>query len=355
MILSFNKSWGCMSSFVTRISEPFYYHREYTNDVPKSSDHDDTNTWVNTTKRMSLTALPFLSLYKPLAFPLSIVMGGLRTVTSTSQLMDSIKTGKVQDIGFAMLHTSVSMATLAGTVFAHPLGMFVSTAQDLVLESTQLVHHLNSGDHKKAMESCLSIINSALYLALFSHGGLEIAIASLAMQILVGLNQSYAEFSNGRYIEGTGCLLMSMVRGGQLAGQINTYQMRSDFRRHVNNFIENPDSFQERTLTADESVFFDGGTTQLREVTCKISRSYPIKDMDYCILIAEYSNGTRVYSCLNEPMNGFQSIYRDDRKVAESWNIKWYDDHFVHQYSNGTITTYPNKQVAELHDFYITE
>jgi len=65
-----------------------------------------------------------------------------------------------------------------------------------------------------------------LYLSLFLHGGLELAIASLAAQILLGLYNSRAEFMKGNYIEAVGHIGMALVRGNQLAGQAKMLQTK---------------------------------------------------------------------------------------------------------------------------------
>lgn len=244
-------------TFDTQIKEPFYYHREYKNDIPQQpSDNGIENTWLNTCKRVSIAALPFVSLYKPLSFPLSLGMGGMRAVTSFAQLMENIQIGKTQDIGFSLAQTGVAVVALAGTIFAHPLGMFICTVQDIAMETAQLIHHLHSGEHKKAMESCLNLINNSLYLALFSHGGLELSIASLAMQILIGLNHSYAEFAKGRCIEGTRHLLMSMVRGNQLCGQVQMLQ----FKREIDSRAS---KMTNKSLCSSASVLEDSKTAFL--------------------------------------------------------------------------------------------
>ena len=149
-----------------------YYHREYGNDVAKPAAGE-------TCKRVAFAALPFLSLYKPFSFPLSLALGGLRTVTSAMQLYE-------QPSAQHAVKTALSAAAVAGTIFAHPMGMVITTGHDLVIETGHLIEALQQGDPKKAMESCMIIVNNALYLALLTQGGIELAIASFAVQILIG-------------------------------------------------------------------------------------------------------------------------------------------------------------------------
>ncbi|MES1224782.1 MAG: hypothetical protein ABUT20_55335, partial [Bacteroidota bacterium] len=215
------------------ISEPVYYHREYENDISKKSEE---NSWSHNCQRVALIALPFFSLYKTLSLPISLGMGALRTWSNANLLLTSIQQGNRKDIPYHLLQTMIAVISLAGTIFAHPFGMLITTGQDLVIETIHLVHHLQKGEYKEALESCANIINNSLYFALFLHGGLEIGIASLAMQIMLGIYHSHKEFGDGNYLEGAAHLLMGVVRGYQLAGQVELLQTKwkiEAFRREM--------------------------------------------------------------------------------------------------------------------------
>lgn len=210
------------------VSEPAYYHREYVHDIGEpSNDH----SWFDGCKRVGTVALPFVSLYKPLSFPLSLAMGGVRTVHSIFCLTSAIQKGGSGEIGYELLQTIISIIALAGTIFAHPLGMLITTGHDLIVELTHLVQNLYVGEYQKSLEHCLSLVNNALYLVLFLDGGLELAIASLVMQILIGLYHSINEFQNGKWMEGAGHVLMAMVRGNQLTGQVKILQLKWEIEK----------------------------------------------------------------------------------------------------------------------------
>jgi hypothetical protein len=210
------------------LTEPSYYHRNYANDV--GCDETAEQAQAHLLQRVALVSLPFLSLYKPLSMPISIGMGAVRIITSLSGLHAAIQLGDRKEVAYQLLQTAASVAALAGTIFAHPAGMLITTAHDLAIEAAHLARHIKSGDKQKALESCANIINNLLYLALFLHGGLELSIASLAVQILIGLYHSQAEFRNGNYLEGSGHLLMSMIRGGQVATGVKMLRLQSEIR-----------------------------------------------------------------------------------------------------------------------------
>lgn len=210
------------------LREPLYYHQEYKNNI-------DNKNKSNLVSRIAQTSLQFAVLYKPLNYPISLVMGSLRVVTNSSNLLASLNGGNRTEKFYSLLHTVVSVISVASTVFAHPAGMLITTGQDLILEIAQLINNIRNKRHKKAFENCLNLVNNGLYLALFFSGGIEIMIASLSLQILLGLHKSYHEFNKGNFIEGTGQLLMSIIRGNQLHTQVKVLK----FKWNVESVIKN--------------------------------------------------------------------------------------------------------------------
>ena len=194
-------------------------------------------------KEIALTALPFLTLYKPLSFPVALGMGTLRTGISVFQLAEAIKEGDPKTILSESFKTTVAVISLAGTIFAHPVGLLISTGYDLIVELNALRQHLVDGNHKEALQSCLKILSHCLYLAVFLYGGPQLTIAFFALQILTGLLESHHEFSQGHYIAAIGHVLMSMMRGGQLVGQVKTLQMTREIQHILNNpqVLNDPD------------------------------------------------------------------------------------------------------------------
>jgi hypothetical protein len=205
------------------LKEPSYYHREYSNDTesPRNPSWSD-QTNCEKAQRVLNVALPFITLYKPLSFPVSLGMGAMRTVSRISQLVICIKDGKdTETTAYQTLQTAIAIISLAGTILAHPLGMLITTAQDLVIDVTKLVEHMKNGDYKKALECCGNILNNTLYFALFLNGGLELSIASLGVQILIGIYHSQEEFKKGNFLEAAGHLGIALIRGNQMKNQIS--------------------------------------------------------------------------------------------------------------------------------------
>ncbi len=199
---------------MSSISEPLYTHREYSNDVGSKAD---------LCQRAGLAILPLLSMHQGLSFPISVGMGGLRAWTTLNELSAS---GTAAEISYQTLQSAIAVAALAGTLFKHPVGMLISTGHDLLIEIFHLLDHLNKGEHKKVLESCGSLINNALYLALFFHGTLELSIASLALQIMSDIYQLVVDGSQENYFEAAGHLAMLAVHGTQLKDLAKTLKMQ---------------------------------------------------------------------------------------------------------------------------------
>ncbi len=210
-----------MNSISVKIPE--YFHREYANDVNIKAEDKSV---LNQCKRIACVALPFISLYKPAGFALSLGMGSCRALSDTVNLYEVAQAGTQQEILDQLLQTAVSISAIACTILEHPLGMLVTTGQDLAVESFALVNHVQKGEYGEAIESAASIVNNALYLCMFVGGGLELSIASLATQMLIGLYQSRKELLNENYPEAIGHLAMAMIRGNQMLGQVHTLQLK---------------------------------------------------------------------------------------------------------------------------------
>ncbi len=205
---------------------PEYYHREYSNDIPLPSKNLSWSEQSNIERmqRVANVALPYLTLYAPLSYSISLGLGSLRAFSCLSHLIASIQEGNASSSAYQLLQTSIAAASLAGTIFAHPLGMLITTGQDLLVASGNLAMHLKDGEYKKATEDGLSVFNNAVYLGMCMHGGLELSITSLGIQVLTGLYHTQAEMREGRYLEAFGHAGMSGIRGKQLMQQFQIWQ-----------------------------------------------------------------------------------------------------------------------------------
>lgn len=59
-----------------------------------------------------------------------------------------------------------------------------------------------------------------------------------------------------------------------------------------------------------------------------------------------YGN-SRVITCLNGEMRGLQGISDNGVQMAESTDVVWHNDYFVHRYPRGKVISYSNRQILE--------
>lgn len=125
------------------------------------------------------------------------------------------------------------------------MGMLVSTGHDLFISGSNFIQDCRNGNYAKAAEDVIKIGNNALYFSLFLYGGLEIVIASLAIQILLNgyqvlsnIAQAKKEFEENHYREATLSLiaatvqvLLAGVRGRQLWQQAQALHARNELAR----------------------------------------------------------------------------------------------------------------------------
>lgn len=182
--------------------------------------------WINLGSRGAQAALPFFSLYKPFSQQLSLATGGFRVASCLIELYQapSQKT---------LYRTAGAIASIGATIFKHPLGQLAAASYDLMEEAFQLKEHLEKGDYQKAFEASFNLVNQSLYIGLILKGGLELSIASLAIQIMLGVYHAREEFKQGHYIEATGHAAMALMNTHQMTGEIQTLRKRWAFEKFV--------------------------------------------------------------------------------------------------------------------------
>lgn len=212
-----------MSTQIT-IKEPVYYHREFNNDFGRKS----TDSWNQTCRETGAALLPFLSLYKPLSFALTVGAGALRTFTHGYALKESWNSthphARTVIRPFCVFQTVVSGAALVATLRAHPLGMMMTTGLDILNDIVRLTSNMHEGKTRAAFENSLHILNNAFYFVLFLKGGAGLAILSLALQTATSLYHSATEYQKGNYIQAAAHFALTGLRANQMAWQIDRYR-----------------------------------------------------------------------------------------------------------------------------------
>ncbi len=177
---------------------PTEYFRNFSNDILAGRDIE---TFQESCKRIAVVALPYIALYRPAGFTLTLCTGALRVFTDISKFRSK------KESGVHLLHVAMSVAAIAGTVFAHPLGMFLATIQDLGSA-------LKDGSY-------LEILSNALYLGMFFGAGPGLCIAQLFIQMITLLRKAKIERARGNDLESIAHLGMAIIRGNQMVRRID--------------------------------------------------------------------------------------------------------------------------------------
>ena len=215
---------------MTTVSNPFniitplIFHRDYENDLGKNNSIE--NTLKNNCCRVAQAIVPFISLYKPMSHPLAIALGTVRAISSGSEFVNQLKKGEKYESLYAMLQTTISVVSVASTIFAHPVGMLITTGHDLIINFSQLNVAIKAKDYVKINEVSAHILNNAFHLALFFTGAIEFFVASITIQILLGLYHSSDEFKKGNILEGSAHLLMAAIRTQELKSKIDVIKLK---------------------------------------------------------------------------------------------------------------------------------
>lgn len=202
--------------------EPSYYQRRFEHDVP-----EQTPDWLETGKRTLLIALPFLSLYKPLAQGISLVMGSVRCVTHVFDAINSreellVCLGQVAKLALAAL-------ALAGTFLSFQIGLCISTTVDSGLSLFHAIEHLTNAQLTAALEETVQLLSSSLYLSIILTGSLEVILLSILLQGALNFYQSIYEYNAGRWPECIAKLTMGMIRFGEAYQHLDLIKRKNVF------------------------------------------------------------------------------------------------------------------------------
>ncbi len=214
---------------ISNIKEPIYFHKDYRNDL---SHQNDKTKLLNKAQRVALVALPFISLYKPFGKTLAIGTSAARTFTCSVELLSSISDGDIYKVGKSFLNTTIAVSSIAGTILLHPIGMLITTGQDLALNGYHLFQAMTSGNKDKIIQETLQLANNIFYLLTMTNGSLEYKVLSLVCQVILGGHSSIKELKKGNYLEGFGHLAMCAIRVNQLTPHI---QLLNTLYQYKNN------------------------------------------------------------------------------------------------------------------------
>lgn len=169
-----------------------------------------------------------------------------------------------------------------------------------------------------------------------------------AFSFLISLNVNSAENQQEKIIN----LLLSMQN-------INVNEL-SDFCSEEIQIKENllQEGLSYKMLTGNTNEFQEVFENDLMpQFNAKVNlnkfetRSVVINKMEgYTFHIADYFGqwgNSRIVTCLDGELRGLQGIADNGVIMAQSTDVTWHKNYFVHRYPKGKVTSYPNKQTCE--------
>lgn len=214
-----------------KLYEPPYYHRQYETDLPQDQE---SSSYTETAKRAAHIALPFLSMYQPLGKAISIAMGSVRVITSTTGVVGD----NLVETSYRVMQVALALLALAGTLYHFTLGLYLTTGADIISNLTQILEALYRHEYQKAGEELLQALSSGIYLAIMMTGSLEVVLASILIQALISFYQARDEWSKGRMPEAFAKTILGMVRLVQAGGQIQIIQRRNTLLKRYEELAE---------------------------------------------------------------------------------------------------------------------
>ncbi len=215
-----------INSFLHKSFDPGYYHRQFENDLPNESSK---------VKRVALLVLPFVSLYRPVGNAISLTMGSVRVVTSCASVITADKmSARVQ----AITQVALSSLALAGACFQFSLGLYLTTAVDILTNAYETYKALKDHDYKRAVDILLQGINSALYLSIMVAGSIELILISFLVQAATNLYQAKGEWNHKHIPEMVAKALMGCIRLYQANGQYQILLKRNDLLKRYEELIK---------------------------------------------------------------------------------------------------------------------
>jgi len=199
------------------INTPSQIYRHYAYDIPldeKGQEH------LEKIKRIAISVLPLVSLYRPIGQTLSISMSGIRVVLNTSQMLTSFEED-TSKFCVSMMQVTLGVAALAGTVFHYKFCILLTNLADILQNLYELGKDIKDKKTENIPKDILRLASSISFMATLYYGSLEIVLVSYLVQVLLNAYLSYDDMQNGRIIEMTAKIAMGIARGYQ-ANQ--TYQ-----------------------------------------------------------------------------------------------------------------------------------
>ncbi len=207
----------------------YIQHTIYTPDILHRRFHFDLPEMQEAAKRISLVSLPFICLYRPAGFVLSVGMGSARVISHLQKLISVDQNGTWIQFGRELGGVSVGLLSLAATIYHYATALFLTTSIDLLHGMYLTGDALWNKQYAKAIEELVESLSSVAYIGFMVTGGLEAMVIYSLLQAATCLLQARAEYKlgPGHRLEGFAKIAMALVRIKQAKGYVVQIERRN--------------------------------------------------------------------------------------------------------------------------------
>ncbi|MGL5263361.1 MAG: hypothetical protein ACRDAI_02115 [Candidatus Rhabdochlamydia sp.] len=171
-------------------------------------------------RRIALTAIPFIALYRPAGTAISLGMGSCRIVSHLQLIATYQEKQEWKNLSKEVVLTTLAVVSLASNILHIRIGQLLTSSVDTAQSACYTTYYALTGNYHKAAEEALQAIISTFYLTFILTGSLEVILLSVIFQAALQLYQIKDDLFKERYIEATAKLAMTAIR----LNQANNYR-----------------------------------------------------------------------------------------------------------------------------------
>lgn len=181
-----------------------YNSLNYFRDIRHDFSFQSLPEKLESAQKLAVASLPLiLALSRPLRAPISIGLGGVRTISNMFQLMNEVQKKDNQlKIVYHTIQSALTVAVLASTVLNPGRGIMMAALSDMLANAKECLACFENGrlaeeKYKLFLESFSRLILSSLFLAAVGYGTIELTLATLLVQMSLECYEACNHFKQG--------------------------------------------------------------------------------------------------------------------------------------------------------------
>jgi hypothetical protein len=198
------------------------YYQKQSADELHSINRKPQNLQKKRLPQILAAALPILMYARPLAAPLAVGLGSLRSVKHLFDIVQAIRRRDVTKFSLSSFQLLISLTAMAFMISSlanrtlNPILSPLLSRVDMIITSLRkIANKIKARDFRSVTENCIFLASSSLHIPYISLGGIEFLTSAMALQMAFYSYKALISFKNGHYIEGV-CHLICGVATAKL-------------------------------------------------------------------------------------------------------------------------------------------